>query len=63
MAGTREIQFNPKSDLPRWANRDSRVVSLCRVDLGFRANVIEAQTRQYKNHLKRIAQKRIETLQ
>lgn len=46
--------FN-RNDLPRWARNDENVVVLCERDLGFRCNVFDAKTAQYKRLLKRQA--------
>jgi hypothetical protein len=54
MSKTIETTFDPKS-LPRWAQNNPAVVARCERDLAFRVNVINAQTRQYRELLKRDA--------
>lgn len=55
MSKTIEATFNPKS-LPRWAQNNAAVVARCERDLAFRVNVFNAETRQYRDQLKRDAQ-------
>jgi hypothetical protein len=48
--------FDPTA-LPKWAQNDPNVVALCERDLSFRVNVFEATTAQYKQTLKRQAER------
>lgn len=54
---TINVKFNPKV-LPRWAQNCPDVVALCERDLGYRANVCNAQTPQMQKYLRGEAARR-----
>jgi hypothetical protein len=58
MVTTIETKFDPTA-LPKWAQEDEDVTSLCKIDLSFRASVHDAKTRQMINVLKSIARSRM----
>lgn len=45
------------SDLPRWAQNDPAVAAKCERDYAYRCMVYTATTAQYRNFLKREAQR------
>jgi uridine kinase len=58
---TIQTQFDLKS-LPRWAQNDQNIIALCERDLSFRDNVFDATTAQYRQTLKRQAERAIDRL-
>lgn len=53
---TFESKFNI-SDLPKWAQNDEYVTWLCERNLGYRIDVLRADTIQYRNFLKKEARR------
>ncbi|KRT69338.1 MAG: hypothetical protein XU15_C0011G0164 [candidate division NC10 bacterium CSP1-5] len=53
---TIQVTFDPNI-LPQWAKEDPKVMSLCRRDLAYRADVLRAATEQMKLHLKDLARR------
>ena len=56
MTTTIVSKFDEKG-LPKWAQKDTDVVSLCRKSLSFRANVCAATTKDYQRFLRREARR------
>jgi len=58
MAKTIDEHFNPQS-LPAWARKYPEVVELAQRDLAYRCDVYNAETREYRNVLIRLARIRL----
>ena len=57
---TTTTEFNPKTDLPEWAQDSYSIKFWCERDLAFRCDVIRAETAHYQNHLRSQAENRMD---